>query len=74
VLVSRARMGDVDYETRTGRLSGKEAAGQIVLPIAAAAVGMTAIAIVFYIAAHSAQQRRVPASPNELKVKHRPRK
>jgi hypothetical protein len=39
-----------DFETRQGRLSGAEAALQILLPIAVAAVGMTAFGIVFHIA------------------------
>ena len=43
-----------DYETWTGRLSGAEAATQILLPIAASAVGMTLIGIIFRIAEHSA--------------------
>jgi hypothetical protein len=36
-----------DYDTWTGRLSGAQAAAQILLPIAAAAVGMTVIGIIF---------------------------
>jgi hypothetical protein len=43
-----------DYETWTGPLSGAEAATQILLPIAAGAVGMTVIGIIFLIAEHSA--------------------
>jgi hypothetical protein len=43
-----------DYETWTGKLSGTEAAMQILLPIAAAAAGMTLIGIIFRIAEHSA--------------------
>jgi hypothetical protein len=43
-----------DYDTWTGRLSGAEAAMQILLPIAAAAAGMTVIGIIFRIAEHSA--------------------
>jgi hypothetical protein len=39
-----------DFETRQGRLSGAEAALQILLPIAVAAIGMTAFGIVFHIA------------------------
>jgi hypothetical protein len=39
-----------DFDTWTGRLSGTQAALQILLPIAAAAVGMTVIGIVFHIA------------------------
>jgi cytochrome c len=35
------------YETWTGRLSGKAAAVQILLPIAAAPIGMTAIGIIY---------------------------
>ncbi len=40
-----------DYETRTGRVRGAQAAAQILLPIVAAAVGMTLIGIVFHFAA-----------------------
>jgi hypothetical protein len=40
-----------DYDTQTGRLAGSSAATQILLPIAAAAVGMTAIAIVYLVTA-----------------------
>jgi hypothetical protein len=36
-----------DYDTSTGRLAGSSAAAQILLPIAAAAIGMTAIGIVY---------------------------
>jgi hypothetical protein len=43
-----------DYDTWTGRLRGAEAATQILLPIAAAAVGMTIIGIVFVVAEHAA--------------------
>jgi hypothetical protein len=43
-----------NYETWTGPLSGAEAATQILLPIAAGAVGMTVIGIIFLIAEHSA--------------------
>jgi hypothetical protein len=43
-----------DYDTWTGRLSGAQAATQILLPVAAAAVGMTLIAIVFVLAEHAA--------------------
>jgi hypothetical protein len=42
-----------DYDTWTGRITGAEAATQILLPIAAAAVGMTLIGIIFRIAEHS---------------------
>jgi hypothetical protein len=38
-----------DYDTWTGRLPGAQAATQILLPIAAAAVGMTLIGIVFHL-------------------------
>jgi hypothetical protein len=38
------------YETWTGRLSGSSAVAQILLPIAAAAVGMMAIGIVYRVA------------------------
>ncbi len=37
----------LDFDTWAGRLSGTEAAVQILLPIGAAAIGMTAIGIVF---------------------------
>lgn len=40
-----------EYETWAGKVSGAEAAAQILLPIAAAAVGMTAIGIIFYFSA-----------------------
>lgn len=40
-----------EYETSEGNLPGAEAATQIVLPIAAAAVGMTAIGLIFYFSA-----------------------
>ena len=40
------------FETWQGKLSGAQAAVQILLPIAAAAAGMTAFGIVFYIAEH----------------------
>jgi hypothetical protein len=43
-----------DYDTWTGPLSGTEAATQILLPIAAGAVGMTAIGIIFLVVEHSA--------------------
>lgn len=39
------------YDTSTERLSGSEAAVQILLPIAAGAFGMTAIAIVYLVTA-----------------------
>lgn len=42
-----------DFDTWTGRLSGVQAAAQILLPIAVAAVGMTVIGIVFHIAEHA---------------------
>jgi hypothetical protein len=41
-----------DFETWQGKLSGAQAAVQILLPIAAAAVGMTAFGIAFHIAEH----------------------
>jgi hypothetical protein len=41
-----------DFETWQGKLSGAQAAVQILLPIAAAAIGMTAFGIVFIIAGH----------------------
>jgi hypothetical protein len=37
-----------EYETSAGKLSGAEAATQILLPVAAAAVGMTLIGMIFY--------------------------
>lgn len=40
-----------DYDTFTGRLPGVQAAAQILLPIAAAAVGMTVIGLIFHFAA-----------------------
>jgi len=42
----------LDFDTWAGRLSGMQAALQILLPVAAAAVGMTAIGIAFQIAEH----------------------
>ncbi len=43
-----------EFETWQDRQKGRDAATEIVLPIAAAAVGMTALAIVFhYAAAHA---------------------
>ena len=43
-----------DFETWQDRVKGRNAAAEIILPIAAAAVGMTAFAIVFhYAAAHA---------------------
>ncbi len=54
------------YETWTGRLSGMAAAAQILLPIAAAPVGMTAIGII-YLATRSAhpvvESAGLPAAP-----------
>jgi hypothetical protein len=41
-----------DFDTWQGRLSGMEAATQILLPVAAAAFGMMAIGIAFYIVEH----------------------
>jgi hypothetical protein len=41
-----------DFETWQGKLSGAQAAVQILLPIAAAAAGMTAFGFVFYLAGH----------------------
>lgn len=40
-----------DFETWQDRVKGSNAAAEIILPIAAAAVGMTAFAIVFHYAA-----------------------
>jgi hypothetical protein len=40
-----------EYETSAGKLSGAEAAAQILLPVVAAAVGMTAIGLIFYFSA-----------------------
>jgi hypothetical protein len=42
-----------DYDTWTGRLSGAQAATQILLPLAAAAVGMTVIGVIFRFAEHA---------------------
>ena len=43
-----------DFETWQDRVKGKNAAAEIILPIAATAVGMTAFVIVFhYAAAHA---------------------
>jgi hypothetical protein len=42
-----------DYDTWTGRLKGAQAAAEILLPIAAAAVGMTVIGLLFRIAEHA---------------------
>jgi hypothetical protein len=42
-----------DFETYETRLSGAEAAMLVLLPITTAAVGMTAIGIVFLVVAHS---------------------
>jgi hypothetical protein len=41
-----------DFDTYTGRLSGLQAATLILLPIAAAAFGMTAFGIAFLIVEH----------------------
>ncbi len=38
-----------DYDTSTGPLAGSSAAAQILLPVAAAAIGMTAIGIIFHV-------------------------
>lgn len=43
-----------DFETWQDRVKGRNAAAEIILPIAAAAVGMTAFAIVFHYAASHA--------------------
>jgi len=40
-----------DFATWTGGLSGREAAMQILLPIAAVSIGMTIFGLVFYLAA-----------------------
>jgi hypothetical protein len=40
-----------EFETWQDRVKGRNAAAEIILPIAAAAVGMTALAIVFHYAA-----------------------
>jgi len=43
-----------DFETWQDRVKGRNAAAEIILPIAAAAIGMTAFAVVFhYAAAHA---------------------
>jgi hypothetical protein len=47
-----------DFDTWQGRLRGKDAAMQILLPIAAVAVGMTVFGIAFHVAEH-----RGPLSP-----------
>jgi hypothetical protein len=44
--------GTWDFETWQDRLSGAQAALHILLPIAAAAIGMTAFGILFQIARH----------------------
>jgi cytochrome c len=54
------------YETWTGRLSGMAAAAQILLPIAAAPVGMTAIGIIYLttLSGHPLRESAgLPASP-----------
>ena len=43
-----------DFDTWQDRLSGAQAAVHILLPIAAAALGMTAFGIIFYITEHGA--------------------
>ena len=43
-----------DFETWQDRVKGSNAAAEIILPIAAAAIGMTAFAIVFHYAASHA--------------------
>jgi hypothetical protein len=42
-----------DFDTWQGRLTGTQAATQILLPIAAAAFGMTALGIAFHIVEHA---------------------
>jgi len=42
-----------DFDTWQGRLSGAQAATQILLPIAAVAIGMTVFGIAFHIAEHA---------------------
>jgi hypothetical protein len=42
-----------DYDTWTGPLKGSQAAVQILLPLAAAAVGMTVIGLIFHFAEHA---------------------
>jgi hypothetical protein len=44
----------LDYDTRTGRLGAPQAAAQILLPVAAAAIGMTVIGILFRVVEHAA--------------------
>jgi hypothetical protein len=52
------------FETWQDRVKGSNAAAEIILPIAAAAVGMTAFAIVFHFAAaHASVQSVVIAVP-----------
>lgn len=41
-----------DYDTWGGRLRGAEAATQILLPVAAAAIGMTVIGLIYVFAGH----------------------
>jgi hypothetical protein len=48
--VERARRTSHAFATRTGRISGREAAAQILLPIAAVAIGMTVFGLVFLFA------------------------
>lgn len=43
-----------NYDTQTGPLAGAQAATQILLPIAAAAIGMTIIGLLFAFAGHPA--------------------
>jgi hypothetical protein len=43
---------DSDFDTWQGRLSGRQAAVQILLPIAAVAFGMTAFGIALHVAEH----------------------
>ena len=46
----------LDFDTWQGRLSGAQAAAQILLPIAAVAFGMTAFGIALHIAEHGGTQ------------------
>ena len=52
------------FETWQGRMKGANAAVEIILPIAAAAVGMTAFAIIFHIVSHHAGMRAPHRSAN----------
>jgi hypothetical protein len=38
-----------EFRTRTGTITGMEAVGQILLPLAAVSIGMTIFGLVFYL-------------------------